>query len=199
MKLFTYFFLFLFSESLLARDVELSKFYNKYWKVTNKSIEYIKAGEIIVDSSVDNHKGNLQSFEMHVAAMHKKSCTKAIRKLFMYENYDDWVSFIKSSTYIKKNKLLTIKANHILLPFPMVVHIIVDRPKTPGIYHFSFPTGIFKGLIGKFIIIDHNSSCAFYAESHWKGKKTKIPNFVVELFSETLTKLGGELLFRKVK
>jgi hypothetical protein len=198
MKLLTYFFLFLFSNILLAKDVKLSQFYNKYWKITNKSIEYIKAGKIIVESTVDSHKGNLQSFDMNVAAMHKKSCAKVIRKLSMYENYDEWISFVKSSTYLEKNRLLTIKADHTLLPYPMVVHIIVDRPKKPGVYKFSFPTGMFAGLTGKFIIKKHGSSCAFYAQSHWNGKETKIPNFIIELFSETLTKLGGELLFRKI-
>ncbi len=187
MKLLIYFSLFLFSQAIFAKDVKLIKFYNNHWQITNKSIEYLKKGEILAESSVENHKGNVQSFKINIAALHKRKCSRVLRKLSMYENYSDWISFIKSSKYDEKNKLLTIKADHTLLPFPMIVHIIVERARTEGVYSFSFPTGMFKGLKGKFLIKQHNAGCAFYADSKWIGKHTKIPNFVIELFSETLT------------
>jgi hypothetical protein len=197
MKLLIYFSLFLFSQALFAKDAELFKFYNNHWQITNKSIEYIKNGEILAESTVDSHKRKIQSFKMNIAAMHKRSCPRVLRKLSMYENYSDWISFIKSSQFDEKNKLLTIKADHTLLPFPMIVHILVKRATTQGKYDFSFPTGMFKGLKGKFIIKQHKAGCAFYADSKWRGKDTKIPNFVIELFSETLTKMAGDILFRK--
>lgn len=197
MKLLIYFFLFIHFEPVFAKDAQLSQFYNKYWKVTNKTIEYIQQGKIIVDSDVETQKIT-QSFNMHIAAMHKKSCTKVLRKLALYENYSGWVSFIKKSTYDSKNNLLTIRADHALLPYPMIVHVIVERPKKPGKYEFVFPTGMFTGLKGYFIVKKHKGSCAFYAQSAWEGKKTQLPAFVIELFSETLTKLAGEILFRKL-
>lgn len=198
MKLLNYFFLFICILPHFASSNELENFYKPYWKLTDKSIEYVKKQKIVVESTVDSTDKN-QSFKLNVAAMHKESCTKVLRKLSLYENYSEMISFIKTSTYDDKQHLLTIKADHALLPYPMLVHIIVDRATKPGIYPFTFPTGIFTGLKGKFIIKKIGNQCAFYAESDWKGKKTNIPDFVIELFSETLTKLGGEILFRKLR
>lgn len=187
----------MFSFSALSKDTELKNFYAPHWKLTDRSIKYLNNGEILADAIVDS-KSKIQEFTMHVAAVHPKSCQKVLRKLSMLEKFEDWIGFIKSSKYNDKNRLWTIKADHTLLPYPMIVHIIVDRPTKPGQYPFVFPTGMFTGLKGHFIIKKHKNKCAFYATSYWKGKHTKLPNFVIELFSETLTKIGGEIVFRKI-
>lgn len=198
MKLLVFFSIFLFTSTSFAYDAKLNEFYNKHWKVTKRTVEYIEKGEIIVDAIVDT-KNNQQEFKMYVAAMHTKSCHRILKKLAMFENFEDWISFIKSSKYDDKNRLWTIKADHTLLPYPMLVHIIVDRPTKTGHYPFIFPTGMFTGLKGHFIIKKHKNKCAFYATSYWKGKDTGLPDFIIELFSETLTKIGGEVVFRKIK
>jgi hypothetical protein len=117
----------------------------------------------------------------------------------MLEKYQDWISFIKSSKYSEDRKLFTVKADHTLLPYPMIVHIITERPTKPGAYKFSFPTGMFAGLTGTYTIKDINNRCLIYAESSWEGKKTAIPNLVIELFVEGLSKTGAELLIRKTQ
>ena len=197
MKLLIFFLIFLFSFSALSKDTELKNFYARHWKLTNRSIDYLYQGEILADAIV-NSKANQQDFTMHVAALHPKSCRKVLRKLSMLEKFEDWIGFIKSSHYDDKNRLWTIRADHTLLPYPMIVNIIVDRPSKPGHYPFVFPTGMFTGLKGHFIIKKHKAKCAFYATSYWQGKHTKLPNFIIELFSETLTKIGGEIVFRKI-
>ena len=198
MKLLLFFLIFIYSGVLFAKDQKLQDFYKDYWALTDKSIEYLYEGKILADAQVES-KDKKQSFKLNVAALYPKACHKVLRKLKMFESYKDWISFITKSTYSEPNQLLTVRAEHPLLPYPMIVHIIVKRPTKPGEYPFVFPTGIFTGLKGKFIIKEHKKTCAFYAESYWKGKDTNIPDFAIELFSETLTKLGGELLFRKLR
>ena len=117
----------------------------------------------------------------------------------MLESYKDWIGFIKYSDYNEKSHLFTLRADHPLLPFPMIIHIIVERPTKQGRYPFTFPTGIWSGLAGYFEVVEFENRCLLYAESHWKGKKTKIPGFIVEIFSETLSKIGGEVLMRKTR
>ena len=115
----------------------------------------------------------------------------------MFESYTDWIDFVKKSTYHEKSKLFTVKAEHTLLPYPMVVHIIVERPEKIGDYDFYFPTGIFTGLKGKFEIREFDGQCWVYGHSYWEGKHTGIPNLVIEVFSETLSRIGGEILMRR--
>ena len=134
---------------------------------------------------------------MKAVSFHPKTCKKALRKLQLLENYSEWIDFIKISKYNDKTKLLTIFADHMLLPYPMIVHINVERPTKPGIYKFSFPTGIFTGLAGTFHITEINHQCLLFAKSYWSGTPTSIPDLVIELFSEGLAKLGGDILIRK--
>lgn len=186
------FFLF-FSLNLLANDESV---YKKYWNLPNASLKELENSEILVSADVETEK-KFQTFDLKAMALHKKTCSIALRKLSMLEEYPNWISFIKSSEYDETLKLWTIRANHTLLPYPMIVHITVERPTKEGEYKFVFPTGIFTGLGGKFIIKEYNKRCLFFATSHWKGKDTKIPDFVIELFSETLSKIGGEILMHK--
>ena len=175
---------------------DVSDFFLKYWKMSPQAIEAVKNKEIISDADVET-KDNEQYFVMNGAALHNKSCTTAFRKLSRLENYKDYVDFISQSNYKEKDRLFVVRADHTLLPFPMLVYIIVDRPTKEGKYPFSFPTGIFPGLSGDFIIKEINGRCALYVHSFWKGKKTKIPDLVIEMFSETLARIGGEVLIRK--
>lgn len=186
-----------FSSAAFAKS-KLDNYIDSKWNLSKTQRNYLKKGDIIVDADVNSKKGK-QSFKLNAFAMHTKKCRKVLRKLSMLENYSDWIGFIKKSTYNEKSHLFTLKADHPLLPFPMIVHIIVERPTKQGKYPFTFPTGMFRGLQGYFEITQPNKQCLFYAESFWKGKKTKLPNFVIELFAETLSKVGGGILMRKTR
>jgi hypothetical protein len=179
-------------------DADLNLFIQKKWKINKTQQEYLMQGKILSKSRVVS-PGKKQDFKLNVMALQKVKCSKILRKISMLENYAQWISFIKKSTYSEENKLFTIRANHTLLPYPMLVHILVARPTTPGYYPFMFPTGMFHGMAGHYEIKEFNKKCIFFAESHWNGPATKIPNFVVELFSETLSQMGGEILLRKAK
>jgi hypothetical protein len=198
MKIICFLLLILLSTNTLARDVALQKYFQTKWPLNKDSIEELVEGKVLADATVKEDK-KIQSFKLHAAALHPKKCRKALRKLQLFEQYDDWIDFIKSAKYDEKYRLFTLRADHILLPFPMIVHIIVDRPTKPGVYPFTFPTGIFTGLKGQFVISKHKNRCLFYANSNWEGTTTGIPNFVIELFAETLSRIGGEIIIRKTK
>ncbi len=189
-----YIFFFLCASETLAND--LNHFINTKWKLSQTQLKYLMEGKVLTTSSVQS-QNNKQSFDLKALAYHTVKCSKALRKLSLLENYKDYISFIQSSTY--HNKLFTLKADHTLLPHPMIIHIIVDRPTKAGKYPFTFPTGIFKGLKGQFEIKEFQNRCLLYAESHYNGVASRFPDLVIEIFSETLSKLGGELLMRKSK
>ncbi|MAZ47926.1 MAG: hypothetical protein CME65_05145 [Halobacteriovoraceae bacterium] len=185
-----------YSASLYAIPKDLKQYLKSRWKLSYTEEKYLDQGKILTDANVTDQQG-LQSFDMQATAWHQKKCRKVIRKLSQFELYPEWISFIKKLRYNDQTKLMTMHADHPLLPFPMIVNIVVERPKKPGHYKFRFPTGIFKGLTGYFDIAQYNNRCHLYVESHWTGKKSKIPNLVIELFSETLARIGGEILMRQ--
>jgi len=179
-----------------ANGSEIDKFFQKHWKLSDKSIKMLKNKEILSDAQVET-KGETQFFIMQGAALHNKKCSIVLKRLSKLEKLDEYIEFIKRSDYNEKAKLLTIRAEHTILPYPMLVYIFVDRPTKQGKYPFKFPSGIFTGLSGEFFVKEVEGRCALYVHSFWRGKKTNLPNFVIELFSETLARIGGEVLIRK--
>ena len=177
-------------------QTEMEKFFQDKWKLSRTDKKYLLKNKVLADANVDTHK-NIQSFKLKTRGLHTKRCERVLKKLSRFEDYADWIDFIKSSTYSEKNNLLTMKADHTLLPFPMIVHIIMQRPTGPGEYPFTFPTGIFKGLKGRLYVKNLHGRCLFYSVANWQGKDTGISDLVIELFSETLAIKGGETLFRK--
>ena len=190
--------IFIICFSFFSYADDRSKYLDSKWKLSFTQKNYLANSRILADADVDTDDNNQQTFRLKAMAMHKKTCRKVLRKLSMLENYADWIDFVKRSSYHEKSKLFTLKADHPVLPNPMIVHIIVDRPTKMGRYNFTFPTGMFTGLTGHFEITEFNKNCHFDAESYWKGKKGSIPDLIIEIFAETLSKIGGETLMRKI-
>ena len=191
-----WFVLVLFIPLAQALPLELKNYLDSRWKLNDTEQKYLLAQKILTKADVSSF-GDKQNFDMQAAAWHKRNCQRVIRKLSQFELYPDWISFIKKLSYNEQTNLLTMHADHPLLPFPMVVHVIVERPSKPGRYPFTFPTGIFRGLKGHFEISQFDKKCFFYAESKWFGDKSKIPDTVIEIFAETLARIGGDILMRK--
>lgn len=175
---------------------DLDTFISRNWKLNKAQKEYLKKGKILSEATVETDGVN-QQFFLQGMAMHSKGCKRVLRKLSVLENYKDWISFIKRSDYNEKNSLFTLRAEHLLLPYPMLVFIVVARPTKPGVYPFVFPTGLFKNLAGFFEVKEIDNRCIVYTESKWSGPKTNIPNMAIEIFSEALSKTGAEILMRK--
>lgn len=196
LKLIFTFFLLTFFNICYSTEQSLDAFLDSTWSLNSTQQSYLKKGKILAITNVETIKKE-QTFNAKGMAMHKKGCTKVLRKLSKLESYKDWISFFKRSDYNEKTKLFTLKADHFLLPYPMIIFIVVDRPTKPGKYNFTFPTGIFAGLKGFFEIKEINKRCILYTKSFWRGKKTKIPDLVIELFTDALAKKAGEILMRK--
>lgn len=198
-------FIFLIFISFLGESVanrtsikKLEKEVSSIWKLSKTDYKYLQNSKVLSKSNVTDKNGQ-QKFNLKALALHPYPCFKALRKLSQLDQYSNWIDFIKTSHYNSKNRLFTLTADHTLLPYPMIIHIIVDKPTKTGKYPFIFPTGMFTGLKGEFVIKDFENKCLFTAYSNWEGKKGKIPNFVIELFSETLSRIGGEILIKKTR
>lgn len=159
--------------------------------------EKILEGEIFSESKVKSLNLNKeQSLKFSIAGLHPKSCTYALKTLSLYEDYSRFLSFVKMSRYDEEKKEINFVLSHFLLPYDMLLHFKLPRITTAGVYPFTFDVGILKNLAGKIYVINHGNRCLFYSHAEWTGPNTGFPNMVFELFSQALSKLSMEVLFR---
>ncbi len=165
-----------------------------------KSIkESILEGEIFSESTVkdfEQNKKKMQSLNFSIAGLHKKSCSYALVKLSQYENYNKFISFVKESYYNNKTGEISFLLSHLLLPYDMQLIFKLPRIKAPGTYPFSFELGFLKGLVGNIHVINHQNRCLFYSEAKWSGPDTGLNATLFEMFSQGLSKISMETLFR---
>lgn len=162
----------------------------------------LEQGKVLAMATVkSNQEGDQkkQALNFENLALHSQSCSLALKKLALYEKYSEWIGFITSSHYDEEKKLLSLRIDHTLLPYPMLVEISVTRVNSPGEYSFSLPSGIFKGLAGKARISPYRNRCLFLAYGNWEGPDTGLPDLAVEVFTQALTKMGAGLLLRKTR
>ncbi len=139
--------------------------------------------------------GKFQSFELYTQGLHSKGCVYAMRKLSLYEQYKDFLSFVTESSYEKET--VNFLLDHTLLPFSMRLKFKIPRIRKPGAYPFTFDAGFLKGLKGKIHLKKmKDKRCLFTLTANWKGPHTGIPNLIFEVFSSTLTEMGMKHLFR---
>jgi hypothetical protein len=139
---------------------------------------------------------NIQKLNLTVAGLHPKKCFVALSKISQYENYSNFISFIESSQYNDKSRVINLKIDHILMPFPMYLLFKIDRVDKIGNYTFTFEQGFLKGLEGIIQTAEHRSRCLFYFNAKWKGKKSKIPDTVFSFFLDVLGQRLLDNLFR---
>lgn len=171
---------------------KLSPFYSP----SKGEIEELMKGEVISIGKVTSKKEKQQEMFLFISGIHPRSCSRAMRKLSLYENYSNYMEFIKKSSYDEKTKRISLSIEHFLLPFPMVVSFKIDRITKEGIYPFTFEDGFLKDLNGKVILYDLDKHCLMSLKADWAGPETKIPNFVFATFLQTVGKLGLEHLIR---
>lgn len=159
----------------------------------------ILAGDVFSESKVnDFEKENkkFQNLNFSIAGLHKKSCSYALKTLSQYEKFNKYVSFVEESYYDEPKQEISFRLSHLLLPYDMMLIFKLPRITTPGTYPFSFELGFLKGLQGKIHVINHHNRCLFYSEAHWTGPDTGLNSLIFEVFSQALTKLSMETLFR---
>lgn len=173
--------------------------FDKKWKLSKTQKEYLEKGKVIVTSNVNDPNKYTQTMNFKVAAIHPLNCTKVLAKLSRYENYHQHVDFIKRSVYDDKKQIVNFSLESDLLPFKMGLRFKIPRIEKPGVYPYQFNHGIFKGLKGNIEVHKYKDHCLFYTYANWIGKDTGIPNTIVELFSEGLSKKSFEILFRMAR
>jgi hypothetical protein len=157
--------------------------------------EKIFAGEIFSESKVTS-KEKTQELHFTIAGLHQKSCEYALKKLSLYENYSEFLDFVKTSQYNEQTTELNFLLSHPLLPYNMRLTFKLPRITKTGVYPFTFDEGILKNLKGNIYVINHQNRCLFFSRADWVGPDTKFPNIIFEFFSQTLAKMTMERLFR---
>lgn len=157
--------------------------------------EKIFEGEIFSESKVKSAK-NEQELHFTIAGLHQKSCEYALKKLALYENYSQFLDFVKTSQYDEKTNEINFLLSHTLLPYDMRLIFKLPRIEKTGVYPFSFEQGILKNLKGNIYAIKYQNRCLFYSRADWSGPHTGFPNVIFEFFSQSLAKLSMERLFR---
>jgi hypothetical protein len=159
-------------------------------------MEELLSGGVVSSGQVDSPSENEQRMSLFVSGVHPRNCTRAMRKLSLYENYHSYMDFIKTSRYDEASKKFSFTIDHSLLPFPMIVSFKIPRITKEGHYPFTFEEGFLKDLKGTVIVKEVGKFCLLGLKSDWRGPKSRIPNLVFSTFVQTIGKLGLEHLIR---
>ena len=138
-----------------------------------------------------------QEFIFTATGLHNNSCVEAMKIIGHYEGFADAMDFITSSTY--KNGRINLNLSSSFLPFDMVLNFKIPRIQNVGTYPFIFDNGFLLGLNGLITIKEFshkNYQCLIGLTAYWKGRATKIPDSIFEIFTQTLGNLGIQKLFR---
>ena len=181
---------FFLSNSLFSQVLSLE---NLPYKKNIK--EKILEGSVFSESRVKNLNKE-QSLEFSIAGLHPKSCKYALKTLSLYEDYSHFLSFVKESHYNEQKSEIDFLLSHMLLPYDMRLIFTLARIKEAGTYPFTFDIGILRNLHGKINVINHKDRCLFYSTAQWQGPHTGFNSTVFEIFSQVLSKLSMEILFR---
>ena len=167
-------------------------------EVSIKIMKVIDSNRVYKKSVVDS-KDKIQSLNYVIAGLHPNKCRKALKKLSRYEKFHEYLDLVKVSGYSEKSKEVYLYVDSALMPFPMSLKFKLDRIKKVGHYHFYFDQGFLKGLKGNIFISEHKNRCMFYSTTYWKGPKSKIPDTIFEVFTETVGELAMKALFKSTR
>lgn len=171
---------------------ELKPFYSP----SEGQTEDLLKGEVISVGKVSSPSEKEQQMMLFVSGVHPRNCKRAMRKLSLYENYSQYMNFVKQSYYDEKKQQVTFIMDHALLPFPMNLTFKIPRIKEEGHYPFTFDHGFLKDLKGTIGVKDVGKFCLLTLKTDWRGPETKIPNIAFEAFIQTVGKIGLEHLIR---
>jgi hypothetical protein len=174
----------------------ISKELTPFFSLSRGQMEELLSGGVVSSGQVDSPSENEQRMSLFVSGVHPRNCTRAMRKLSLYENYHSYMDFIKTSRYDEASKKFSFTIDHSLLPFPMIVSFKIPRITKEGHYPFTFEEGFLKDLKGTVIVKEVGKFCLLGLKSDWRGPKSRIPNLVFSTFVQTIGKLGLEHLIR---
>lgn len=167
-------------------------------QIPEASKKVLEKNEIYAQSKVESGK-DWQSLDFVIVGQTSNSCRDGLRKMSRYETYPQYVGFIKKATYNDSNERVRFEMSSNLLPFDMVLAFKLPRIKSAGSYPFSFDNGFLKDLKGVIQVEERLNRCLFYTTAEWKGPHTGIPDSVLSFFSQALSKISMENMFRIAK
>jgi hypothetical protein len=196
---------FFINESSLAQEkVNLSPAFGAraarelgpFFLLSAGQLEDLLKGAVVSTGKVSSPTATEQEMLLFVGGVHPRNCTRAMRKLSLYENYHNYMDFVKTSRYDEKTQRFAFVIDHTLMPFPMSVRFKIPRITGPGLYPFTFEDGFLKDLRGTVVVRDLGKYCLLALKTDWRGPKTRIPDLVFSTFVQTVGKLGLEHLIR---
>lgn len=167
-----------------------------FYAASEGETEDLLKGNVISVGKVSSPTKETQQMMLFVSGVHPRNCTRAMRKLSLYENYSSYMDFIKVSQYDEQKQQVTFIMDHMLLPFPMNLTFKIPRITKAGKYPFTFDHGFLKDLKGTIGVAEVGKFCLLTLKTDWQGPETKIPNLAFEAFIQTVGKLGLEHLIR---
>jgi hypothetical protein len=167
-----------------------------FFSPSEGQLEDLLKGEVISIGKVESPTKKEQQMMLFVSGIHPRNCTRAMRKLSLYENYQNYMDFIKKSSYDDKTQKFSFIIDHGLIPFSMVVGFKIPRIAGPGVYPFTFEDGFLKGLEGRIIVREVGKYCLMGLKTDWRGPDSGIPDLIFGTFVQTVGKLGLEHLIR---
>lgn len=174
----------------------ITKEMKPFFEISQGEVTDLLKGNVISHGKVTAPTKEEQQLMLFVSGIHPRNCTRAMRKLSRYENYNQYMDFIKQSSYDENTQKFSFVIDHTLLPFPMSVKFKIPRIKGEGHYPFVFEDGFLKNLKGTVVVKNLGKYCLMGLKTDWRGPETKIPNVVFGTFLETVGKLGLEHLIR---
>jgi len=185
------------TESKLPYDIFLEKTKESKNKVLAKE-------DILCEAKVeDKEEGKKQDLNFFIAGIHQKTCVQVMRKLSLFEQYEDFLDLVTKSTYDDTKSRWILDISSILMPFDMTIDFILPKFYGPGVTRFQFNKGILRGLTGIIqlteVTVENQQlkkSCLFTSSASWHGPHSKIPSSVFSFFSQALGKKTMEALFR---
>lgn len=174
----------------------ISQELNPFYKLSSGHLDDVLKGDVVSIGQVESPTDKEQELMEFVTGVHPRNCTRAMRKLSLYENYSQYIDFIKESKYDEKNQKIHFVIDHTLLPFPMVLEFKIARITKQGHYPFTFDHGFLKGLKGTVIVKEVGKFCLLGLKTDWRGPESKIPDTIFGTFIQTAAKLGLEHLIR---
>ncbi|MBF0298206.1 MAG: hypothetical protein HQK51_05775 [Oligoflexia bacterium] len=137
-----------------------------------------------------------QKIIFFVSGLHKNSCTRALPLMNKYEDYQKHIGIISESSYDINNKMIILSFEFKLLPFQLMLQLQLDRITKGGNYPYILKGGIFPDLSGVINVSNYKNRCLLVVTAFWQGPKSNIPNFILEIFLETVAKMSIEKLLR---
>ena len=183
---------------LVFQTIKTGLVYGAEFESFPKNIrQHLLSNNVYVLSEVDTQKG-MQSLNFIAAGLHQQTCKKAMKTIGYYERYQNHIGFVRKSEY--RQGRINLNLSSTFIPFDMILNFKIPRISGIGRYEFIFDNGFLLNLKGEVLVKkyekDKKYKCYIAMRAKWEGKKTKIPDYVFEVFTKTIGEIGLKKLFR---